>query len=88
MGYGEMKKNPRIVEAYQVPGGNVSPDIFKLPCISSAMKLTSGNTIYRCSAAYVDGGLWAGKGNYICKLDSGKWDVFTSGEYQEYLSDE
>lgn len=67
----------RIIEAYQVPEGNVSPDIFRMPCVSSAYKTMRGETYY-----HVDDGLIAGPGDWICRDSPGQWHVLTHEEYQ------
>lgn len=84
-----MKVNPnrpKIIEAYQVPEGNVSPDIFKLPCVVLACKVGDGNTRYTCTSVGYYGNEWAFKSDYICKFDNGKWTVLSAEEYQEYMS--
>ena len=75
---------PKIIEAYQVPGGNVSPDIFKLPCIYGAEKLRSGNVEYWCKNGYYADDEYAHVTDYICKSDDGKWFVLSADEYHEY----
>lgn len=65
----------RIIEAYQVPEGNVSPDIFKLPCVSSAYKNIHGSTCY-----HVEGEV-AVPNNWICKDENGRWRVLLNWEY-------
>lgn len=66
-------KEPKIIESYQVPEGNVSPDIFKLPCVELAIKCNDGNTLYLCVCA--DGNELAHKYDYIYKTDDGKWHI-------------
>ena len=77
---------PKIIEAYQVPGGNVSPDIFKLPCVSGATKLGDGNTEYTCMNDYFCGHEYADYTDYICKSEEGKWFVLSADAYHEYMS--
>ena len=75
---------PKIIEAYMVPAGNVSPDIFKLPCVVKARKTKGGNTYYTVVNGYFQGHEFAGYTDYICKADEGKWFVLTAEEYHEY----
>ena len=77
---------PKIIEAYMVPAGNVSPDIFKLPCVSGATKLGDGNTEYTCKNDYFCGHEYADYTDYICKSEEGKWFVLNAEEYLEYMS--
>lgn len=74
----------RIVEAYKVPTGNVSPDIFKLPCVNSVRKkngieygvFVKGKFSYPCMA-------YARATDWICKESDGVWNVLTDAEYQQ-----
>jgi hypothetical protein len=74
----------KIIEAYMVPAGNVSPDIFKLPCVVGAIKTRGGNTDYTVVNGYFQGREVAGYCDYICKSDDGKWFVLSAEEYHEY----
>lgn len=65
----------RIVEAYQVPGGNASPDIFKLPCVYGAMK--DGGVVYNLY------NIFAFPTDWICKTEDETWIVLTDEEYKE-----
>ncbi len=81
-----MKANPnrkKIIEAYQVPGGNVSPDIFNLPCVRSAHKEKDGSAFYLCDV-YLDSKDYARENDYIFKLEDGSWWVLSAEEYHEY----
>ena len=77
----------RIIEAYQVPYGNVSPDIFKLPCVAGADKTDDGVT-YICDVnidndTYNDFDIVeASVFDWICKDSEGKWHILTNDEYQ------
>lgn len=75
---------PKIIEAYMVPAGNVSPDIFKLPCVVGARKTGGGNTRYTCLNDYFSGYEFADYIDYICKSEEGKWFVLSADEYHEY----
>ena len=55
-----------------VPAGNVSPDIFKLPCVVGASKLGGGNTDYTVINGYFQGHEYADYTDYICKSEEGK----------------
>jgi hypothetical protein len=74
----------KIVEAHQVPYGNVSPDIFALPCVNSARKkngieygvFVNGKFAYPSMAH-------AFPTDWICKTEDGKWIVFNNEEYEE-----
>ena len=70
----------KIIEAYQVPGGNVSPDIWSLPCVVSAYKTIAGNPRYRVETPY--GSVTAGPFDWICRYDNGTWDVMTNDQYK------
>lgn len=73
----------KIIEAHQVPYGNVSPNIFKLPCVNSVKKkngieysvFTNGKFAYPSMAH-------ARPTDWICKREDGTWTVFTDKEYQ------
>ncbi len=75
---------PKIIEAHMVPAGNVSPDIFKLPCVDQASKTGDGNTVYAVVNGYFQGHEFAGYIDYICKSEEGKWFVLSAEEYHEY----
>ena len=75
---------PKIIEAYMVPGGNVSPDIFKLPCVVQARETKGGNTYYTVVNGYFPGHEFADYTDYICKADDGKWFVLSADEYHNY----
>lgn len=74
----------KIIEAHQVPYGNVSPDIFKLPCVNSVKKkngieysvFTNGKFAYP-SMAHAKATDW------ICKTEDGKWIVLNNDEYEK-----
>jgi len=76
----------RIIEAYKVPTGNVSPDIFKLPCVNSVRKkkgieygvFVNGTSAYPSMAH-------AFPTDWICKTEDGKWIVLNNEEYEEAL---
>lgn len=75
---------PKIIEAYMVPAGNVSTDIFKLPCVVGASKTEGGNTYYTVENGYIPGQEFAGYTDYICKSEDGKWFVLSAEVYHEY----
>lgn len=79
-----MMNRPKIIEAYMVPAGNVSPDIFKLPCVIGANKTEGGNTYYKVENGYFECLVFAGYTDYICKSEDGKWFVLSADEYHEY----
>lgn len=74
----------RIIEAYQVPEGNVSPDIFALPCVNSVRK--KNGIVY---GVFVNGKFsypsmaYARATDWICKNEDGKWIVLTNDEYEK-----
>ena len=82
-------KKLRIVEAHQVPKGNISPDIFKLPCVDWAAKDVDGSIGYRLldSAIVENTRRIARAGFWICKDSDGKWRVLTSEEYRKICND-
>lgn len=73
----------KIIEVHQVPYGNVSPDIFKLPCVNSVRKkngitygvFVDGKTEYPSMAH-------AHPSDWICKRENGTWAVLTDEEYE------
>ena len=78
-------KKLRIVEAYQVPKGNISPDIFHLPCVSWADKTEEG-IVYICHdldtykvEAYPT--------DWLVKDSKGKWHVMHDDEYRKICYD-
>lgn len=74
----------KIVESYQVPSGNVSPNIFSLPCVNSVKKkngieygvFVNGTSAYP-SMAHAKATDW------ICKTEDGKWIVLNNDEYEK-----
>lgn len=78
----------KIVEAYQVPKGNVSPDIFRLPCVLGADKTDDGVAylcaINLCDDTFKDYDIHdASATDWICKDDKGKWHVMTDDAYRK-----
>lgn len=67
-----------------VPAGNVSPDIFKLPCVVGASKTGGGNTDYTVVNGYYQDQELAGYTDYICKADDGCWFVLSAEVYHEF----
>lgn len=67
----------KIVESYQIPQGNVSPDIFALPCVSSAYKTMTHGIRYHVEH------LIAQPTDWICKRSNGEWIVLTEEEYRK-----
>ena len=72
----------KIIESYKIPDGNVSPDIFKFPCVAWVDKTNVG-VAYMC---HDTNGLYKVKGafpnDWICKDENGKWHVMHDDEYQ------
>jgi hypothetical protein len=68
----------KIIEAYQVPRGNVSPDIFALPCVELAYK-HQGQTWYDVNCC--DKKMIALPTRWICKTSTGTWLVLNDDEY-------
>lgn len=70
----------KIVEAHQVPMGNVSPDIFALPCVEFAYKVKDQTwyDITCCKSIMI-----AIPTRWICKTDNGEWIVLTNEEYEK-----
>ena len=69
-----------------VPEGNVSPEIFKLPCVVKASKTKGGNTYYTVVSGYFPGHEFADYTDYICKSEDGNWFVLNADAYHEYMS--
>ena len=72
----------KIIEAYQVPEGYISPDIFSLPCVSSAYKNMRGITCYNVESVV------AMPTDWICKDKGGLWHVLSDKEYKEIGGEE
>ena len=70
------RRRMRIIEAYKVPTGNVSPDIFKLPCVTSAYKTMTQGIRYHVEY------MIAKPSDWICKDENGEWLVLDDEEYQ------
>jgi hypothetical protein len=85
-------KKLRIVEAYQVPKGDISPDIFKLSCVMGADKNDDGVT-YICCINFNDDTANdydihdASPTDWICKDSKGKWHVMHDDEYRKICND-
>ena len=73
-------KKPKITESYQVPKGNISPDIFHLPCVAWADKTEEG-IVYICSGVDYPNKVEAYPTDWICKKEDGKWYVMSDTEY-------
>ena len=76
-------KEPKIIESYQVPEGNVSPDIFALPCVRGIDKKLGNDIEY---SVFVKIGevydfIYARPTDWICKKEDGKWYVMSDTEY-------
>lgn len=71
------RRKMRIIEAYQVSEGNVSPDIFALPCVTSAYKTMTHGIRY-----YADC-MIAKPSDWICKTKDGEWIVLNNDGYKE-----
>lgn len=73
----------KIIEAYQVPSGNVSPDIFALPCVLWASKNPDGTIEYKLSSfsAKKYSITLARASNWICKDNEGQWYVMSDEDY-------
>ena len=74
--------NTRIVEAYQIPKGSVSHDIFALPCIDGCGKNHADGSVFYFTIHTVKPRL-AYPGEWLCKDDKGKWHVLTDKEYRK-----
>lgn len=71
-----------------VPAGNVSPDIFKLPCVSAAIKHDQFGIIYRLYDSATVGDFLAIPTDRICKSANGRWNVLTEEEYKQFTKRE
>lgn len=72
----------KIVEAHQVPKGNVSPGIFSLPCIDGCAKSHANGDAYYFTLQNVKPRL-AYAGDWVCKDSKGIWLVLTEKEYRK-----
>lgn len=79
----------KIVESYQVPMGNVSPDIFALPCIKMVSKVSERNPIPQYWLYKPNPQCWpfALPTDWICKDSKGKWHVMHDDEYRKICKD-
>ena len=79
----------KIIESYKVPEGNVSPDIFKLPCVLWAAKNGKGGILYELNSDERVTKTFpiAHAGDWICKDSKGKWRVLTDDEYRKICKD-
>lgn len=79
----------RIIEAYQVPMGNVSPDIFKLPCVKLVSKVSAETPTPQYWLFNPDTQNWpfAQANDWICKDSDGKWHVLADDEYRKICKD-
>ena len=59
-----------------MPKGNVSPDIFALPCVTSAYKTMTQGIRYHVEH------LIAKPTDWICKYENGEWLVLDDYAYQ------
>lgn len=78
----------KVIESYKIPTGNVSPVIFKLPCIDSVQKGFDGEPIYigyqkptkrKCFGAV--------SGDWLCKCADGTWRCFDDYEYKQIINE-
>ena len=74
----------KIVESYQVPYGNVSPDIFALPCVNSVKKKDGIEYGVFVNEKFAYPSMAHAKPtDWICKNEDGKWIVFNNEEYEK-----
>lgn len=80
----------KIIEAHQVPYGNVSPDIFKLPCIKMVSKVSEKNPIPQYWLYKPNPQCWpfALPTDWICKTEDGEWIILDNEEYQRIKNNE
>ena len=62
----------KIIKSYQVPEGNISPDIFKLPCVNGAIKHDEFGIIYRLYDSVKVENFLAIPTDWICKYADGR----------------
>lgn len=74
----------KIIKAYQIPRGSVSPTIFDLPCITSVYKSLAGNVIYQFSP---DKGISVNvrPTDWLLMDDERMWYNMSDDRYQAYL---
>ena len=73
-----------IIEAIKFDGINLN-DIFKLECVDGIIKFTKDEPCVFLKHDYTEGRRRAYKGDYICKLSNGMWQVFSPEEYMNEL---
>ena len=73
----------KIIKAYQIPRGSVSPTIFDLPCITSVYKSIAGNVIYQFSP---DKGISVNvrSTDWLLMDDKGMWYNMSNDRYQAW----
>lgn len=77
----------KIIESYQVPEGNISPDIFHLPCIDGCAKHHDDGSIFYLTIPKIVPRI-VYPGNWLCKDIHGKWHVLTDKQYKQFTKRE
>ena len=70
----------KIIKAIKFTGTNLN-DIFKLECVDGIIKSPKDEPCVSLKHDYTEGSRSACKGNYICKLSNGMWQVFGEEAY-------
>ena len=74
----------KIIESIRFTGINLN-DIFKLECVDGIIKGPKDEPMVSLKNDYTEGSRMAYKGNYICKLSNGMWQVFGEEAYMNEL---
>lgn len=74
----------KIIKAIKFTGTNLN-DIFKLECVDGIVKSPKDGPCVFLKNDYTEGSRSACKGNYICKLSNGMWQVFGEEAYVNEL---
>ena len=73
----------KIIKAYQIPRGSVSPTIFDLPCITACHKNLKGEVIYHFSP---DAGIcvFTQATDWLLEDEKGMWYNMSNDRYQAW----
>ena len=70
----------KVTEAIKFEGKNLT-DVFNLPCVDGVYKDKDDNPVVMLKAEHTHGRRDLHKNEYLCKFDSGLWQVFGKEAY-------
>lgn len=70
----------QIVESIKFEGKNLT-EMFANECVKSISKTDNGNIIVYLKGEYTYGRSFMRKGEYLCRFESGLWQVFGAEAY-------